>query len=566
MGAALGFLAFAASGLGAQGYEIGSFGGTSPGDEFGRAVAGVGDWNGDGFADVAVGAPHASPGGLAEQGQVQVISGASGGILLALVGVSSGDRFGAALAGAGDLDGDGVADLLVGAPEASPGGASGAGRAIVISGANGSAILVLAGTGAGDRFGAALAGAGDLTGDGVPDLLVGSPGADAGGLSSAGEARVHSGANGAQVLLSSGVAPGDFFGSAVSAAGDVDGDGTLDVLVGAPQFGFLAPAGPGYVRAISGSSGTTILALNGSSVGDRFGASVAGGEDLDGDGFPEVVVGATFASPAGVAFAGTATVFSGANVLYSLAGPHVGANLGVVAFAGDANADGVADVVAGAQHAAGTGRAIVLSGADGSVLFVAAGDEADDHFGSSVAAAGDVNGDGFEDAIVGAHEAAPGGLPLAGEAKVVSYVGIPPGAISFGGGCPGSGGLVPLVQAGGGFPFAGAGNPGFVVVISSALGGAIATLVLGASSLSPPLDLGSLGVAGCSLHVSPDILLPAVASGAGIGVGFASVAVPVPSDPALAGAHVFVQWYVADPGPAAVPGAMSGAVDLAVLP
>src|SRR5262249_28857929 len=153
---------------------------------FGQVVANIGDIDSDGMDDFAVGAPSASPGRVQDAGSVFIYSGATSKLLYRLDGTSRFDNFGAAIGGGEDVDGDGIPDVVVGAPGASPGGLRSAGSAFVFSGATGELLLRLDGQEADASFGASVAIAGDLDGDGRAEVLVGAPFASPGGQRGAG--------------------------------------------------------------------------------------------------------------------------------------------------------------------------------------------------------------------------------------------------------------------------------------------------------------------------------------------------------------------------------------------
>jgi len=396
-----------------------SFGGLSSGAEAGSSVAITGDVDADGVADLVVGAPFGD-GAVPNTGHAHVFSGADGSELYLFTGTSGQDEFGASVAGAGDVNGDGFSDVIIGAPKTDSSGLD-AGRAVVFSGADGSVLYTFDGAAAGDHFGASVSGAGEVNGDGYPDFIIGVPGDDTVG-NGAGSALVISGKDGTTILLLLGDSPLDAFGASVSDAGDVNADGLADVVVGSPSAAFNGPVS-GRVRVISGADGTDIYVRDGAS-GDRLGFSVGGAGDVDGDGLPDVVLGAPLADANGQD-SGQVLVVSGADgsVLFTFDGAAPGDHFGVsVAAAGDADGDGNADVAVGAADAdiggrPDSGRAQVFSGADGSVLRTIRGNSSLEQLGRSVAGNGDIDGDGFDDLFVGAPKGGSNGQ-ISGSAQV----------------------------------------------------------------------------------------------------------------------------------------------------
>ena len=388
------------------------------------------DLNGDGYADVAVGAPTDGGGAGGAPGAVTVYFGGAGATVDAtpdgtLAGEAGGDQFGWSVAAAGDVNADGFADLLVGAPTNDTAGTD-AGAAYVYLGGAGDALdpvpdATLRGAAAGGLFGRSVAAAGDVDADGFDDLVVGAYLDDGAGVGF-GAAYVFRGGAGAFEPTPAGAlfgtAAGTNFGVAVSGAGDVDGDGAADVAVGAPFDAGAAP-GAGAVHVYLGGSGafdpTPDATLAGEAAGDNFGIALAAAGDVNGDGFGDLVVGAPDndfdSANAGRAYvylggaggpdaapAGAPTAFS-TQVYFGLS----------VAGAGDVNGDGYDDVVVGAPQG-GTGnqgRMFVYLGGPGAVFDESSdgadvGESANDYFATGVSGAGDVNGDGLADVVAGA--------------------------------------------------------------------------------------------------------------------------------------------------------------------
>ncbi|MGH6960373.1 MAG: hypothetical protein ACREE7_07830, partial [Dongiaceae bacterium] len=333
--------------------------------------------------------------------------------------------------------------------------------------------MVVNGAAAGALTGSAASYAGDVNGDGSSDLLIGAPGASSGAgaaymvfgfgpfdprlfplqatVDCSGPRTINlASLSGSDGFVMDGAA-GDQAGYAVSGAGDVNGDGVDDMVVGAPTDP-LSPSGAGRAFVVFGSTapfqasvdlslldGSTGFAFNGASLGDRTGISV-GAADLNGDGRSDVIVGADRADPAGRGDEGAAYVVRGApgfpaalgpaslNGLngFVIAGAAVGDNAGgQVANAGDVNGDGTDDLLVAASLAdpagqadagsvnvvygtgAGFGSLVDLAFLDGTSGFYVNGAAAGD-FSGSVGVAGDFNGDGFDDIHVGASQAAGG--------------------------------------------------------------------------------------------------------------------------------------------------------------
>ncbi len=273
-----------------------------------------------------------------------------------------------------------------------------------------------------EGVGGSVAGAGDVDGDGVPDLIVGAT-----GIGPNGSAFVYSGATGLTLHTFVGDAAGDGFGNTVDGAGDVDGDGLADLVVGASSAEIPGVDHCGAVYVFSGATGNRLHYFTGAA-NDHLGVKVFGLGDVDGDTYDDILVGSEYAYNGSISQAGYARVYSGGNasILHQIDGAYGQAFLGRrIADAGDVNNDGHADFIVGKPEETpggivDAGSAYVYSGSDGSVLHRFDGENFGDHHGSSVAAAGDVNNDGYSDLMVASPLADPGGVSDAGIVYVFS--------------------------------------------------------------------------------------------------------------------------------------------------
>lgn len=439
---------------------------STPGDHLGVAVAGGGDFNGDGYGDVIVGADDAFDD---ERGGAYVvfggpdvasvsaanIEGDEGGV--AILGPSGADSGGYSVAMLGDVNGDGLADVAVGTNDGS--GALG-GDVYVVFGAENNTLLELeflgergfAITGNGEpSFGQSVGAAGDVNGDGLADVIVGVPGT---GGSNQGAALVVFGKTDTDPVDGTLPALGGFaiggiaengnaaLGQAVAGAGDVNNDGLDDVIVGAPGgagraivvFGKADNAMVEEADIVAGTGGG--FAITGAAGLDQLGWSVGTAGDFNGDGRSDVILGAPGADPAKSNAAGQAYVVFGRDETTPVMVADLAAGTDGIRFdgeadfdfagwsvgrVGDVDRDGYDDVVVGAQGsdvAAGTaGRVYVIYGEatptslaatalnDGTRGFVYDGAGLLHAAGSSVHGSGDTNGDGFADVTMGSPRA-----------------------------------------------------------------------------------------------------------------------------------------------------------------
>ena len=322
-----------------------------PGIDFGQAVTSAADLNGDGYADLAVGSFHDAP-GKQQAGRVYIyFGGAAFDTIpdLILDGETAFGDFGWSLA-SGDVNGDGYADLIVGAIFAD--------RAYVFWGGpllDATPDLRFTGEAAGDWFGQTV-GAGDFNGDGFADVIVGALINDGDGAD-AGRAYVFYGgprAGSTPDLVLHGEAAGDNFGSRVAGAGDVNRDGYGDFLVSANGHDGFAAADAGRVYLYLGGTAPDAqpdLVIDGEAAGDGFGRATGAG-DVDGDGYADFAAGALLNDAFGTD-AGRAYLFLGAPKPHAipslvLTGTVAGGRLGRTASAGDLNGDGYGDLVVSA--------------------------------------------------------------------------------------------------------------------------------------------------------------------------------------------------------------------------
>ncbi|MDT8858435.1 VCBS domain-containing protein [Paracoccaceae bacterium Fryx2] len=457
--------------------------GVSAGDESGFSVSSAGDVNGDGFDDLIVGAPFDDPNGD-RSGASFVVFGKTNGTAVQLSdveagtggfvinGVSANDNSGFSVSSAGDVNGDGFDDLIVGALGDDPNGVSSGASFVVFGKTDGTAVelsaieagtggFVINGVSALDQSGWSVSSAGDVNGDGFDDLIVGARGDDPNGNESGASFVVFGKTDGTAVELSAieagtggfvinGVSASDRSGYSVSSAGDVNGDGFDDLIVGAngddpngvssgASFVVFGKTDGTAVELSAIAAGTGGFVINGMSAYDQSGISVSSAGDVNGDGFDDLIVGAPYDDPNGDYSGASFVVFgktdstavelsaieagTGGFVINGVSdGDYSGYS---VSSAGDVNGDGFDDLIVGAKYDDPNGdysgasfvvfgktdsTAVELSAIEaGTGGFVINGVSADDFSGNSVSSAGDVNGDGFDDLIVGAPFDAPNG-------------------------------------------------------------------------------------------------------------------------------------------------------------
>jgi hypothetical protein len=384
--------------------------------------------NGDGYDDVVVGAFGAN-GAVFNEGKAYAYLGSSRGLERApawtVEGGQEGSTFGASVAGAGDVNGDGYADVVVGAAYFSN-DQTNEGRAFLYLGSATGLSIAPAWTAESDqllsRFGSTVAGAGDVNGDGYDDVVVGAEEYD-GAYTDGGKAFLYlgsaSGLSSTAAWTGEGDQTGALFGYSLGSAGDVNGDGYGDLIVSA-AFRDATSGDEGtayvYLGSASGLSSVPAWSVQGDGPQDYLGYRVAGAGDVDGDGYADVMVSAEGFDD-GQTDEGAAFVYLGSPAGPSLTpdwtgeGDQASACFGcAVGTAGDVNGDGFDDVVVGAwlfdEGRIDGGQAFLFLGSATGPVDPArksrGSDQKEAAFGQSVGTAGDVNGDGFDDVVVGA--------------------------------------------------------------------------------------------------------------------------------------------------------------------
>jgi flavodoxin len=396
--------------------------------QYGSSVATAGDINKDGFSDIIVG-DAGYDNSETDAGKVFIYYGSAFGLKNTPDPVSpEGNQdyswMGSSVACAGDVNADGYSDIIIGEP-----GQNSGGRVLVYYGSS-SGLLSTPWSMSGPLaswFGRSVGCAGDVNGDGFSDIIIGAPAAD-GQVLNAGKVFLYYGSPAGVSSISwesEGNQDPGRYGCSVSTAGDVNGDGFSDVIIGSDYFtsdqtwegaAFVYYGSPGGLSAIPAWT------VEGNQDDAALGCSVASAGDVDGDGFGDVIIGAY---GAGLTNSGKAYIYfgsgdglSGASTPLIKEGTQADEGFGYnVACAGDVDGDGFSDIIIGSPDFSNIesreGKSSVFHGASGQLpnkaSWTAEGNSPIARFGSSISSAGDVNGDGYSDVIIGAPEYIIGG-------------------------------------------------------------------------------------------------------------------------------------------------------------
>jgi hypothetical protein len=470
--------------------------GAAAADKSGISVSSAGDINGDGYDDIIIGAYLADPYSRSKAGTTYVLYG---GIYepknidlesfnntqgFAIHGANGYEYSGYSVSFAGDVNNDGYGDVIIGAYRVDVGSKTDAGAAYVIYGNITNSDIDLAlltntqgfaiyGNATDDEFGISVSSAGDINGDGFDDIIAGARYADPDSRLNAGAAYIVYGGNNISSLIElenleddQGIAiygeSADYkTGAFVSGIGDTNADGYDDVIIGANYANSNGRSRAGISYVIYGHSNLTTIDLSelnhaqgfiiqGASSYDYSGVSVSYAGDVNNDGFNDFTIGAHAADPNYESNAGITYVIYGSNISSTIDLSSLNFNQGVKIYgeyeydnsgwaaggAGDFNGDGYDDIVIGANRADPLSRTdagksyIVYGGANLDAVielsalncnqgFAIYGVLADDRNGYAVSGAGDVNGDGYDDVIVGSWEANPYSRSEAGTSYLI---------------------------------------------------------------------------------------------------------------------------------------------------
>jgi hypothetical protein len=552
--------------------------GPAAGAQFGKACIAIPDQNGDAVKDLLVGAPEFN----GARGAIYCISGrflATGtGVqtLWSLVpSANAGDRFGTALADVGDVTGDGVHDFLVGQPGYDHGTVQNSGAVRLVHGSVHSIVSLVHASAAGG-LGSAIAACGDVNSNGFADVAIAAPFVS----TAKGEVRIVDGlaltqpTNVGNVTLAAFVGDTlDFLGSSIASGADFNGDGIAEIVAGAPGHDSTGAADAGQVVVFDPIQGFSIR-IDSFVAGEAFGASVAVGDDHDGDGVADIIVGAPNSSNGSAFEVGRVVVLSGARVgaqtpPYEIlsfaygsvtppinhADPQPNFHFGAAVHAGDdLTGDGVGEIVVGAPGYftasipsgwSFRGLVRVFSGATGVQLASITGSSTDRLGDSLGGALDDLDGDGLDEFVLAGSLSDAGG---ADSGVVKCYRLLPLAPVAYCAGKVNSLGCTPSIGSSGS-PSASSGQP-FLITASNVINQKNGLLFYGHAPASTPFQGGAKCVANPTLRTPPQSSGGASSGSSCSGAfsfdfnaWFASGADPS----SFPGSEIFAQYWSRDP-------------------
>lgn len=405
--------------------------GTGVDEASGLSVSNAGDFNNDGIDDLIIGAGF----GDSYSGRFYIIFGNTSqfptpfdlssinglnGIVIS--GANDFDQLGAdaPVSSVGDTNNDGIDDIIIGAGYASPNNIFGAGSSYVVFGSNtklpnplelsslnGNNGIIINGVNNGDVSGKSVSNAGDINSDGIDDFIIAAPATDTNGVSGSGSTYLIYGSdlgftspmelssiNGSNGIVINGANRFDFSSNSISNAGDFNGDGFDDLIIGAELADpndvnasgscyviFGSDSGLSSPLNLSSINGSNGIVINGANRFDHLGSSVSNAGDVNGDNIDDIIIGASSAAPNDINQAGSVFVIFGSKSLFS--------------------------------------SPINISSINGRNGFVINGVNADDNIGRSVSTAGDINGDGINDLIIGVASADPNDNSNSGSSFII---------------------------------------------------------------------------------------------------------------------------------------------------
>lgn len=517
------WLSALAAGLPAQ-IQTGSMTGLHTGDQFGATIVPFYDHDGDGTVDILVGCTGWDNGTATNAGRVELRSGRTGALLRTNNGTNTNDYFGSSLAVLDDLNGDGVPEYLVGVPYADNGGPD-SGAIKVFSGRTGALLFNRFLQENNAQLGTCVVALPDIDQDGIGDYAASAPHNT--NSFPLGRLYYFSGLTGNVISYRTGFSSAGLYATSLAVVGDVDGNGTEDLVVGSPYEFLPQTPGAGIVEVISLGNLQRVLTLNGTGYQSHYGAAVAALGDLDGDGRAEFAIGIPDGGFGSVdIMRGNGTRFrwhlgSASGTRYGLA----------ISSVGDVDFDGVPDYAIGEPLASGHGDTFVYSGSGGAEIAHLTAGSSGAYWGRTIALVGDTNQDNFAEFAISMPNQGNGELRLFSLTKSPSFS-------VFGSSCS-------INPAGPSLGLNSGGRVGALLELrpdTTPIGSGLGVAIFGWSNtvsqgVPLPLSLAPNGLPGCQLLVAPDLVFGTIQSHVR-----SVVSLMIPQVPELVGQWLFAQY------------------------